>query len=73
MNPWLAFLIGLWIGGFVGICAVALAQSSKRAEDWGQRLTEWDGSYMTDEWDGPYDHELEGAERIAPNVVVKRR
>ncbi len=70
MNPWLAFLLGLWIGGFLGICAVALVQSSKDADDWGERLSEFEGGVMDPDF---YDQELEGARKIAPTVIVRRK
>jgi hypothetical protein len=46
MNPWLALTIGLWVGFFLGIVAVAFAQMAKDPPGKPRLggLGYWDGS-----------------------------
>jgi hypothetical protein len=65
-------LIGFWVGILFSTVAVYIIRNARSAEAWGERLADY-----ADELDLPfqqdlYDFELEGARRIAPQVIVRR-
>ena len=40
MSPWIAFLIGCWVGGTLGVLLVSILVGGEEEVEWDRRLQE---------------------------------